>query len=57
MLTIGLMSGAIISHLTILAIEFNNDCGALFTSAVITFLAAVILLILNKKEIPFIREK
>ncbi|WKD87044.1 hypothetical protein KCTC32516_02424 [Polaribacter huanghezhanensis] len=57
LLTIGLMSGAIVSHLTILGIEFNGDGGALFISAVITFLSAVILLILNKKEIPFIGEK
>ncbi len=57
LLAIGLMSGAIVSHLTILGIEFNGDGGALFISAVITFLSAVILLILNKKEIPFIGEK
>jgi hypothetical protein len=57
LLTIGLMGGAIVSHLTILGIEFNGDGGALFISAVITFTSAVILLILNKREIPFIREK
>ena len=54
LLTIGLMSGAIISHLTILGIVFNNDGGALFMSAIVTLLAGIILLIQNKKEIPFI---
>ena len=56
-LTLGLMGGAIVSHLTILGIEFNSDGGALFISAVITFLSAFILLILNKKEIPFLGQK
>lgn len=54
LLTIGLMSGAILSHITILGIEFNNDGGALFMSAIVTLLAGIILLIQNKKEIPFI---
>ncbi len=56
-LTLGLMGGAIVSHLTILGIEFNGDGGALFISAVITFLSAFIILILNKKEIPFLGQK
>ena len=54
LLTIGLMSGAILSHLTILGIVFNNYGGALFMSAIVTLLAGIILLIQNKKEIPFI---
>lgn len=56
-LTVGLMSGAIMSHLTKLGIEHNNDGGALFTSAIITFIAGGILLLLNRKDIPFIEEK
>ena len=56
-LTVGLMSGAIMSHLTKLGIEHNNDGGALFTSAIITFIAGGILLLLNRKDIPFIGEK
>lgn len=56
-LTIGLMSGAILGHLTILGIEHNNDGGALFASALIAFIIGLILLFLNKKEIPFIDNK
>lgn len=56
-LTVGLMSGAIMGHLTKLGIEHNNDDGALFTSAIITFVAGIILLFLNRKDIPFIGEK
>lgn len=57
LLTIGLMSGAILSHLTILGIEHNNDNGALFISAFIAFLAGITLFILNKKEIPLLHIK
>ena len=52
LLTVGLMGGAIASHLTILGIVFNDDGGTLFSSAMLTFLAGAILLIHNKKEIP-----
>ena len=57
LLTLGLMSGAIISHLTILGIVQNNDHGALFASALIALIAAVLLLIASKKELPFLSEK
>lgn len=57
LLAAGTMAGAIISHITILGIEHNNDGGALFISALITLVASSILLIMNKKDIPFVGEK
>ena len=57
LLAVGLMGGAIMSHLTILGIVHNNDGGVLFAGAAITFLAGIILLFLNKKDIPFIGNK
>lgn len=57
LLAIGLMGGAIISHFTILGIEHNNDNGVLFAGSAITFLAGFILLLQNKKDIPFIGKK
>lgn len=57
LLTIGLMGGAMLSHLTILGIVHNNDGGVLFAAAAVTFLSGAILLILNKKNIPFIGER
>lgn len=57
LLATGTMFGAVISHITILGIEHNNDGGALFTSAIIVFIIGLILLITNKKDIPFIGEK
>ena len=52
--TSGLMSGAILSHLVVLGIEHNNDGGALFCGAVITFVAGLILLYNERKQIPII---
>jgi hypothetical protein len=57
LLTIGLMGGAIMSHLTILGIEHNEDGGTLFISAIVTFISGVILLIFNRKNIPFVGDK
>jgi len=56
-LTVGLMGGAIMGHLTKLGIDHNNDNGLLFTSAVITFISGIILLFLNRADIPFVRKK
>lgn len=56
-LTVGLMGGAVFSHLTTLGIEHNNDGGLLFISAIITLIAGAILLLQNKKDIPFIGQK
>jgi len=57
LLAAGTMSGAIMSHLTILGIEHDGDSGALFFSAITTFLASVILLFLNKKDIPILGKR
>lgn len=56
-LGVGLMGGAIMSHLTILGIIHNNDGGALFIGAVITFIASAIILWTEKQQIPFIGKK
>ncbi|CAL2055147.1 DoxX family membrane protein [Tenacibaculum sp. 190524A05c] len=53
-LTVGLMGGAIFSHLTKIGIEHNNDGGTLFIMAIITLVSGGILLFLNKKDIPFL---
>lgn len=56
-LTIGIIGGAILMHLTQLGIEINNDGGVLFYTAVITFVLSVIILYQNKQDIPFIGKK
>ncbi|RLK00222.1 MULTISPECIES: DoxX family protein [Tenacibaculum] len=57
LLTSGLMTGAIISHLTILGIEHDGDGGTLFICAIITFISGIILLIFNRKSIPIVGNK
>ena len=51
------MSGAVISHLTILGIEHNGDGGLLFIGAILTLAASETLLIINRKDIPIIGNK
>lgn len=57
LMALGTMTGAILSHITILGIVHNDDGGALFIGAVVTFLASLILLIQNRKDIPFLGGK
>ncbi len=57
LIAIGTMSGAIMSHLTIIGIEHNDDGGILFASAIATLLASAILLFQKRKDIPIVGEK
>lgn len=50
--SLGVISGAILAHLTQLGIVFNNDGGTLFTLAVIVFVASSVTLFLHRREIP-----
>ena len=54
---IGVMAGAIISHLTLLGIEVQGGKGLLFALAVVVFVATAINLFLHRTEIPFIGRK
>ncbi len=53
MLTLGIIGGAIMMHLTKLGIEINNDSGVLFITAVSTFVFSAIILWMERKEIKF----
>jgi len=53
-LTLGLIAGAIMMHLTQLGIEIKGDGGVLFTTAVVTFILSAITLFFYKKDIPFL---
>lgn len=52
-IAIAAMSGAIISHLTVLGIEVQGDNGLLFMLAVTVFIACSINLFLHRAEIPY----
>lgn len=48
---IGIMAGAIASHLFVLGIEVKNDGGLLFSLAVITLLSCLALLYFDKNKL------
>lgn len=56
-LTIGIIGGAIMMHLTQLGIEVNNDGGVLFYTAVTVFVLSVIILFIYRITIPIIGKK
>ena len=52
LLALGVMAGAIVSHLTLLGIEVKDDGGLLFGLAVAVFVSSAIVLFLRRAEIP-----
>ncbi len=56
-LTLGLIGGAIVMHLTQLGIQINDDGGVLFITALVTFTLSLLILFMYKKDIPFIGKK
>ena len=52
--SLGVMAGAIVSHLTLLGISVQDDHGLLFSLAVIVFLCSTAVLFLQRKDIPVI---
>src|SRR6476660_4677022 len=55
LLGMGVMAGAIVSHLFVLGVEVKNDGGLLFGLAVVAFICCAILAYQNKREIPFLK--
>ena len=53
-IALGVMAGAIFSHLTVLGIEVQGDKGLLFALAIIIFVASAFNLVLHRTEIPVI---
>ncbi|WP_369995795.1 DoxX family membrane protein [Winogradskyella sp.] len=56
LMAVGLMSGAIIMHLTKLDIEVLGDGGLLFYTAITTFILSAVILYSERKSIPFIQQ-
>jgi putative oxidoreductase len=51
-LSLGLMAGAIASHLFVIGIESDNDGGQLFMLAIIVLALSLVVLSIRRKEIP-----
>lgn len=56
-LALGLMGGAIMSHLTQLGIVVKDDGGLLFALAVVTATCAAVVLFLHRRAIPLVGSK
>jgi uncharacterized membrane protein YphA (DoxX/SURF4 family) len=51
-LSLGLMAGAIASHLFAIGIESDNDGGQLFMLAIIVLVLSLVVLAMRRKEVP-----
>jgi len=49
---LGTISGAIMSHLTMLGIVVKDDGGLLFALAVIVFVLSAVVLLIHRRELP-----
>jgi putative oxidoreductase len=54
LLAIGVISGAIVSHLTKLGIVVMNDGGLLFGLALVVFVGSACILVIRREQIPVI---
>jgi len=53
-LTIGLMAGALLSHLTVLGIAVMGDGGLLFALALICFTGSLVILAIRRATLPVV---
>ena len=57
LLGLGLITGAIFSHIFILGIVVNNDGGNLFMLAVMVFIACLLVIVLRADELQALKSK
>jgi putative oxidoreductase len=53
-IALGVMTGAILSHVTVLGIDVKGDGGLLFSLAVIVFACSAIVLTIRRTQVPFV---
>ena len=56
LLSLGVISGAIVSHLTKLGIVVKNDGGLLFGLAITVFLCSALILVIRRRQIPLVED-
>lgn len=57
LIAMGVMAGAIMSHLTLLGIEVQGDKGLLFFLALIVFVSSATIVFFSRTQLPFIGER
>ena len=53
-MALGVMTGAIFSHLTVLGIDVNGDGGLLFGLALIVFACSAVVLTIRRAQVPVV---
>ena len=56
LLAMGIMAGAIVSHLTVLGIEVKGDGGLLFGLALTVMVCAAVVLVLRRSHLPVVAD-
>ncbi len=56
LLALGVISGALVSHLALLGIVVKDDRGLLFGLAVTVFMASAVTAFLHRQQIPFVSQ-
>jgi hypothetical protein len=56
LLALGVISGALVSHLTVLGIVVQNDGGLLFGLAVTVFVTCAVTAFLHRRQIPIVSQ-
>jgi hypothetical protein len=54
LIAMGVMAGALLSHVTILGIAVRGDGGLLFALALVVFTASAVVLFLRRAELPLV---
>jgi len=54
LLALGVMAGAIFSHLFVLGIEVLDDGGLLFALAIVVSVSCIVSLLIHRSELPFV---
>jgi hypothetical protein len=57
MIAIGVLAGAVMSHLTVLGIVVMNDGGLLFILALVTIVCCAAVLFFERHSIPVVGER
>ena len=56
LLALGVISGALVSHLTVLGIVVQNDGGLLFGLAITVFVTSAVTAFLHRRQIPIVSQ-
>src|SRR5438128_587499 len=53
-IAMGVMAGAIVSHLTILGVEVQGDGGLLFALALVVFITSAVVAFIHRRAVPYL---